>query len=151
LTVISVAVTSDEIILVEGSYNDDNTVTLIMDETFDLEDGDRQLAYVVMHKRIYDRLSQGVEQVIVKASAGGQYPAKTGVLHSAELRGVFLSAVPPTVSVTQLQKSAVSRTFGSRKVDDYVKDDAFIAEHFSGYRLRKGSREAAILLLAAMA
>lgn len=151
MTVISVAVTSDEIVLVEGSYNNDNTVTIIKDETFNLEEGDRQIAYVVMHKRIADRLLHGVDQVIVKASAGGQYAAKTGVLHSAELRGVFLSAVPSAVRVTQLQKSAVSRTFGSRKVDDYIKDDAFVAEHFSGSKLRKGSREAAILLLAAMA
>ncbi|MDW9533624.1 hypothetical protein RWE87_27425 (plasmid) [Sinorhizobium meliloti] len=149
MTVISAAVTSEKIILVEGSYNNDGTITVIKDETFNLEGGDRQLAYVVMHKRIADRLSQDIEQVVLKASAGGQYAAKTVVLHSAELRGVFLSAVPAGVNVTQVQKNAVSRNYGSRKVDEYVKDDNFIGEHFSGAGLRKGSREAAILLLAA--
>ncbi|WP_457587697.1 hypothetical protein [Ensifer canadensis] len=84
MTVISAAVTSEKIILVEGSYNEDETVTVIKDETFNLEDGDRQLAYVVMHKRIADRLSQGIEQVVLKASSGGQYAAKTGVLHSVD-------------------------------------------------------------------
>jgi hypothetical protein len=149
MTVISAAVTSQKIILVEGAYNEDDTVTVIKDETFNLEEGDRQLAYVVIHKRIADRLSQSIEQVVLKASAGGQYAAKTAILLSAELRGVFLSAVPFGVSVTQVQKNAVSRNYGSRKVDEYVKDDQFIEEHFGGEALRKGSREAAFLLLAA--
>lgn len=149
MTVISAAVTSEKIILVEGSYNEDDTVTVIKDETFDLEGGDRQLAYVVMYRRIADRLSQGIEQVVLKASAGGQFAAKTGVLHSAELRGVFLSAVPSGVNVKQVQKNAMSRTYGSRKIDEYVKDDKFVGAHFGGVKLRKGSREAAVLLLAA--
>lgn len=149
MNMISAVVTSEKIILVEGSYNDDDTVTVIKDETLDLEDGDRQLAYVVMHKRIADRLSQNIQHVVLKASAGGKYAAKTGVLHSAELRGVFLSAVPSKVEVTQVQKNTVSRTYGSRKVDEYVKDDEFIKKHFGGTVLRKGSREAAVLLLAA--
>ncbi len=149
MTVVSAVVTSEKIVLTEGSHEEDGTVTIIKDETFNLEGGDRQLAYVVMHKRIADRLANGVDQVVLKASAGGQYAAKTVVLHSAELRGVFLSAVPAGVSVLQLQKNALSRNFGSRKVDDYVKDDGFFAENFGGEALRKGSREAAFLLLAA--
>jgi hypothetical protein len=149
MTAISAVVTSEKIILTEGAYNDDGTVTLIKDETFNLEEGDRQLAYAVMHKRIADRLAQKVDLVVLKASAGGQYAAKTVVLHSAELRGVFLSAIPTGLAVKQLQKNAVSRSFGSRKVDEYLKDDEFFEEKFGGAVLRKGSREAAFLLLAA--
>lgn len=148
MTIISVAVTSEKIILVEGAVEKDGTITVIKDETFDLEDGDRQRAYVVMHRRIADRLSQDVDEVVVKASSGGQYAAKSAILHAAELRGVFLSAVPEAVTVQQVQKNSVSKNFGSRKVDEYVKDDAFIEKHFKGAGLRKGSREAAILLLA---
>ncbi|WP_206513428.1 hypothetical protein [Rhizobium phaseoli] len=122
---------------------------MIKDETFDLGKGDRQLAYVTMHKRLVDRFSQGIDLVVLKASVGGQYAAKTAILHSAELRGVFLSAVPKGVLVKQLQKNTISRTFGSRKVDDYLKDDAFFDENFGGKEFRKGSREAAFLLLAA--
>ncbi|WP_156382195.1 MULTISPECIES: hypothetical protein [unclassified Aureimonas] len=124
-------------------------MTIVKDETLNLEDGDRHLAYAVMHKRISDRLSQGAKQIVVKASAGGQYAARTAVLHAAELRGVFLSAVPTGVDVVQVQKNTVSKNYGSRKVDDYVKDDEFIEGHFKGASLRRGSRETAVLLLAA--
>lgn len=148
MTVISAAVTSDKIVLVEASFNDDGTVTVIKDETFNLEDGDRQLAYVVMHKRVADRLSHGIDQIVLKASAASQRSAKLAFLHAAELRGVFLSAVPAGIAVTQIQKNTVSKNYGSRKVDDYVKDDEFIGENFAGADLRKGSREAAVLLLA---
>ncbi|MGO8266451.1 hypothetical protein ACC862_09580 [Rhizobium ruizarguesonis] len=149
MSVISAVVTSDKVVLTEGTLNEDRTVTLIKDETLDLEEGDRQLAYVVMHKRLADRLDKGVGQVVLKASAGGQYAAKTAILHSAELRGVFLSAVPAGVPVKQLQMKSVSRNYGSRKVEAYLKDDDFFAEKFAGVSLRKGSREAAFLLLAA--
>lgn len=149
MSVIAAVVVSEKIVLTEGTVNDDQTVTIIKDETFDLEKGDRQLAYVVMRKRIEDRLSQGIQQVVLKASAGGKNPATSAVLHAAELRGVFLSAIPAGVPVRQLQKNALSRNFGSRKVDEYLKDDAFFEENFGGAGLRKGSREAAFLLLAA--
>lgn len=149
MSVLAAVVLSEKIVLVEGVLNDDDTVTIVKDETFDLEKGDRQLAYVVMHKRIEDRLSQGIEQVLLKASSGGQNAATSAVLHAAELRGVFLSAVPDGPPVRQLQKNSLSRTFGSRKVDEYLKDDAFFSERFGGANLRKGSREAAFLLLSA--
>lgn len=149
MSVIAAVVASEKVVLVEGELNDDNTVTIIKDETFDLEKGDRQLAYTVMHKRIKDRLSHGAEQVVLKASAGGRNPATSAVLHAAELRGVFLSSVPGGVPVRQLQKNALSRNFGSRKVDEYLKDDEFFEANFSGANFRKGSREAAFLLLSA--
>ncbi len=149
MSVIAVVVVSEKIVLAEGTINADQTVTIIKDETFDLEKGDRKLAYVVMHKRIADRLMQGIESVVLKASAGGRNPATTAVLHAAELRGVFLAAVPNHVPVRQLQKNHLSRNFGSRKVDEYLKDDVFFDENFDGADLRKGSREAAFLLLSA--
>lgn len=149
MSVIAAVVVSEKIVLAEGVINNDGTVTVVKDETFDLEKGDRQLAYVVMHKRIKDRFSQGIEQVLLKASSGSRNAATAAVLHAAELRGVFLSAVPDGLPVRQLQKNSLSRTFGSRKVDEYLKDDAFFAEKFGGANLRKGSREAAFLLLSA--
>ncbi|TBB58960.1 hypothetical protein ELH42_32650 (plasmid) [Rhizobium ruizarguesonis] len=149
MSVIAAVVVSEKIILVEGVLNGDKTVTIVKDEPFDLEKGDRQLAYAVMHKRVKDRLSQGIDQVLLKASAGGRNPATSAILHAAELRGVFLSAVPDGIPVRQLQKNALSRNFGSRKVDEYLKDDAFFGENFDGVNLRKGSREAAFLLLSA--
>lgn len=149
MSVIAAVVTSEKIVLTEGTINADQTVTIVKDETFDLEKGERQLGYVVMSKRLKDRLSQGIDQVVLKASSGGRNPATSAVLHAAELRGVFLASVPDDIPVRQLQKNNLSRNFGSRKVDEYLKDDTFFDENFKGTNLRKGSREAAFLLLSA--
>ena len=47
-----------------------------------------------------------------------------------------------------LAKAGISRTFGSRKVDEYVRDDGFWKSNVTG-TLRAGSREATMVLLAA--
>jgi hypothetical protein len=43
----------------------------------------------------------------------------------------------------------ISRTYGERKVDEYIRDAAFWNEHTAGGKLRKTSREAAMLVIAA--
>lgn len=146
MTTVAVVVSSNAIILVEGERNADGSVTVIKDETFDLEPGDRHKAYAIMATRVRDRLKNDVDTVVLKASSGGQFAAKTAVLHAAELRGVFLSAIPEDIKVVQRQKKTISKG-RSRKVDEYLKDDAFFAEKFGGANLRKGSREAAFLIL----
>jgi len=145
MSVVAAVVSSDSIILVEGEHNTDGTVTISKDETLDLEEGPRHKAYAVMAKRVKDRLGVGVETLVLKASSGGQYAAKTAILHAAELRGVFLSAIPPQIEVIQRQKKTISKG-RSRKMDDYIKDDAFFADNVYGAKLRKGSREAAFLI-----
>jgi hypothetical protein len=47
-----------------------------------------------------------------------------------------------------LAKNLVSRKFGERKVDEYIKDVVFWDTNMTG-DLRAGSREAAMMLLAA--
>ena len=47
-----------------------------------------------------------------------------------------------------LAKGHISRTFGERKVDQYVADKGFWEDNVLG-QLRAGSREAAMILLAA--
>ena len=55
------------------------------------------------------------------------------------------------MSETQcLAKNHISRTFGERKVDEYVADKAFWDAEVIG-ELRAGSREAVMVLLAARA
>ncbi len=46
-------------------------------------------------------------------------------------------------------KAHISKTFGDRKVDEYLKDDDFWSKQISSGQLRIGSREAAMVLLAA--
>jgi hypothetical protein len=59
-----------------------------------------------------------------------------------------MSAAASVASVVALAKARISRTFGSRKVDDYLKDETFWTDGVAGAALRTGSREAAMLLLA---
>lgn len=146
MTIVSAVVGSESIILVEGQLNADGTVTIVKDETFNLEKGERHKAYAVMQVRLRDRLSSGVDMVVLKASSGGQFAARTAVLHAAELRGVLLAAVPQKIDLVQRQKKAVSKG-KSKKLDEYTKDDDYFAANFSGAKLRKGSREAAFLIL----
>ncbi|KIN79618.1 hypothetical protein Z950_152 [Sulfitobacter mediterraneus KCTC 32188] len=110
-----------------------------------LETGDRTIALRNMHRRVFDRLSEGVDKIVLKASSGGKYAAKTSILHAAELRGVFLSAVPNNITVVQKHSKSVSRA-KSKKIGDYLKDDTYFEANFSGVKLRKGSREAALLM-----
>lgn len=145
MNIVAAVVGSETIILVEGQVQADQTVAIVNDETFNLEAGARHKAYAVMQQRVRDRLKSGVDKVVVKASSGGQFAAKTTVLHAAELRGVLLSSIPDNVELIQRQKKAISRAH-SKNLDDYVKDDSFFVKHFIG-TLRKGSREAAFLIL----
>lgn len=122
-------------------------ITIQFDKTFKLQQGTRSEAYRVMHDHIGDYVeSNGVVRVIVKGSA----VAKGGGLshlESAELRGVVIAACAAKSHVIVKQKATVSKTFGNRKVDDYVKDDAFWTGKLLGINLKKGSREAALLIL----
>jgi hypothetical protein len=68
---------------------------------------------------------------------------------SAEVRGVIIAAAASVCEVKVASKAVTSRTYGERKVDEYLVDDAFWHEQTQGGRLRKTSREAAMLVIAA--
>ena len=120
------------------------------DQSWKLQEGDRALAYNIMYQRISDYLNEnGIERVIVKASAVTTGSMRKAHLHAAELRGVVIAASAAVTKVNMLAKAHVSRTFGERKVDEYVADDAFWSASVAGKSLRKGSREAAMMILAA--
>jgi hypothetical protein len=146
VSVVGIVVSSNKITMVEGRKNDDGTVTLIKDEVFNLEQGDRHVAYVAMHKRVHDRLQHGVSHVVLKASSAGKFTGSQAALLAAELRGVLISAVPNSVMLAQQHIKNLSQA-GSRKVADYTKDDTWWDEHFSG-AVRKANREAAYLIIA---
>ncbi|WP_298380100.1 hypothetical protein [Azospirillum sp.] len=147
MSVVGVVVGSDKITLVEGKPNKDGIITLIKDEVFNLEAGDRHHAYSVMHRRIIDRLSSDVSKIVLKASSASKFTGNQASLHAAELRGVFLSAIPNGLEVLQLHKKSVSQNYGSRKLEEYTKDDIWWEKNFDG-KCRKGSREAAFLIIA---
>jgi hypothetical protein len=121
------------------------------DDTWRIQKGDRASAYNVLHQQCADYIRENdIDKVIVKASAvSGRGSATVGLLQSAEVRGVVMAAAASHCAVQALSKAVISKTYGDRKVDEYVADDAFWASNTTGGTLRKLSREAAMLLIAA--
>ena len=125
-------------------------ITILSDTTWNLQNGDRAPALSVLHQRCADYIRENkVDLVVVKGSALPTGSAKLALLESAEVRGVVIAAAASSSEVAILSKAVISRTFGDRKVDEYLKDDGFWKGQIDGAKLRKTSREAAILVLAA--
>lgn len=131
--------------------DDDGPVVIMSDDTWKVQKGDRAAAYNVLHQQCADYIKEnGIDAVIVKASAvAGKGSTTLGLLLSAEVRGVVIAAAASQCPVKALSKAVVSKTYGDRKVDEYVGDDAFWADNTSGGVLRKLSRETAMLLISA--
>jgi hypothetical protein len=129
----------------------DLPITVVSDFTWKLQKGERGPALAVVHQLCADYLVENkIERVVVKASAVASRSATLALLESAEVRGVVIAAAASVVSdVKALSKAVVSRTYGDRKVDDYLQDDTFWGEQTDGKALRKTSREAAMIIIAA--
>lgn len=128
----------------------DDPLTIVADDTWRLQKGERAPAYAVLHQRCADYLREnGIGSVVVKASALPNGATRLGLLTSAEVRGVIIAAAASVSEVKVVSKAVISRTYGERKVDEYLQDDDFWDEQTEGGKLRKTSREAAMLVIAA--
>lgn len=125
-----------------------DAAALVNHFSWKLQSGDEVLAYSAIFERIKDYIkNHSIDQAVIKASAVGSNRPTLAHLKSAELRGLICVAANLGGATTSLlQKSLISRTFGSRKVDDYIGDDSFWKEKIKGI-LPKGKREAALLIL----
>lgn len=133
----------------DAEVPDEGQLVLQNDETWKMQGGDRATAYKFIGRQCQDYLgANGVSKVFIKASAVSLSGTKVSHLRSAELRGVVMGAAASVCEVKEISKAALSRNFGARRVDDYAKDDQFWMTPFTGEKLRVGSREAAIMLLA---
>ena len=142
----------DVVVAVDAEIpEDDQPIIIRSDDSWRIQNGDRAAAYNVLHQQCTDYIKEnGINAVVVKASAvAGKGSATLGFLLSAEVRGVVITASASQCRVKTLSKAVISRTYGDRKVDEYVADDAFWADRTTGGTLRKLSREAAMLLIAA--
>ncbi len=103
-----------------------------------------------MQQKLTDYIrNHQVACVVIKASALSQGKTKLAHLEAAELRGMAMAAAAMAkVPVRMQRKAAISKSFGSRKADEYLKDDGFWAGNTTGAKLRSGSREAALIILA---
>ncbi len=131
--------------------DEDEGITIQSDQTWRLQKGDRVAAYHVLYQQCVNYLEEnGIDVAVVKASATlGGGGMKLAHLEGAEVRGVIAAAAASVCTARMVSKAVISRTYGARKVDEYLKDDDFWDEHVEGGNLRAGSREAAMLLIAA--
>jgi hypothetical protein len=147
---LGVLVASEKVIIVDAAVPDTGPLEIQADHTWSLQGGDRPDAYNVMHQHFADYVRENnIERVVIKGSALSMGPTKMSHLEAAELRGVIAAAAAGVAETEFSRKASISRTFGKRKVDDYLADDAFWLAQVAGAKLRLGSREAAMVLLAA--
>jgi hypothetical protein len=146
---VGLVVSASDVTVVDTVIPDDAAapVTLVMDDTWKLATGDRSQAYNILHQRCSAYLRDNkVNQVVIKSSALPQAGVKLALLEGAELRGVIMGAAASVCSTKSVNKSQISRSYG-KKVDDCIQDDSFWDEKVEGGKLRKGSREAAMLVV----
>lgn len=140
---------SSDVTIVVAEFNADAT-KVIEDQTWRLQQGERSSAYSLMYARILNYLREyQIGTVTIKGSAVSKGGMKLAHLEAAEVRGVVISAAAESgARVILITKSLLSRTFGERNADDYISDDSFWQKQ-SVANLRKGSREAMLLILSA--
>lgn len=143
-------VVGDEVTVVYAEVPPDKAapITVLLDVSWPLQQGDRGPALDFIYQRCANFLKENsVDLAVIKASAAPQGAARLALLESAEVRGVIIAAAASVCEVKTLSKGVISRTFGDRKVDEYLKDDDFWTENLVGLK-RKKSREAALLIIA---
>ena len=141
---------SVDVVVAEVPADADEPISIEYDQTWNLQKGAREPALNILHQRCAGFLKeQRIKSVVLKASAVPLRSASLALLQSAEVRGVVMAASASEAKVRSLAKAVISRTYGERKVDEYLKDDDFWTDQLTGNPLRKGSREAAMLIIAA--
>jgi hypothetical protein len=150
---LGLVVSADEIKVVDAEIPDDANAPIVIqsDQTWPIQPGDRPKAYEVMHRQLANYAKEnGISRAVIKASATGKgMIMKLSHLQAAELRGVATCALASVTEVETITKSYVSRNFGERKADEYLKDNDFWTKEATGTALRSGSRPAALVILAA--
>jgi hypothetical protein len=147
---IGLVVASDKVTAVDAEVPDAGPLVIQADHSWPLQKGDRASAYRVLHDQLADYCKeQKVKRAVIKGSAVNRAGTTKAHLEAAELRGVVIAACATVADTEMVAKAAISRTFGKRKVDDYVADNSFWIKEVTGTALRIGSREAAMVLLAA--
>ncbi len=146
---LGISVSGDKVTLVEATFEQGESLIIVGDRTLKLQSGDRSVAYKTLHGQVADYVEHvNLDRVVIKASALSRAGMKKAHLEAAELRGVVMAAAATNADVTAIGTAQISKNYGARKFDDYLQDDSFWTTKVSGVDLRKGSRDAAMLLLA---
>jgi hypothetical protein len=147
---LGVVVSGDKVTFVDAEVDGDKPLVLQSDQTWTLQSGNRSEAYSTMSQQMADYVRENsIKKVVMKESAVSGGAATMALLQSAELRGAVMAALGAIVPIEAKSKASISKTFGERNVDEYVSDGEFWKKEVTGVNLRIGSREAAVILLAA--
>jgi|HubBroStandDraft_6_1064221.scaffolds.fasta_scaffold297340_2 hypothetical protein len=141
---IGVTVSASEVHVVLLTKNGTNDFTLDDQTTMNVQKGDRPEAYNTLHGQFSDYVRQHrVKSVCIKGSAVSLGGTTLAHLQAAELRGVVEAAAAAAgAEVRLMTKATASRNFGTRKVDEYLKDDTYWQD-IDLQDLKKKMREAA--------
>ena len=146
---VGIVVAGTDVVVVDAEVPEDGPIVIQDDQTMKLPTGPREQAYAHMHQQVASYVREnGIERVIIMASAVSRAGGGAAHLDSAELRGVVTAAAAAECATEHLAKAKVSKSFGDRKADGYIADTGFWDENVEGV-VRAGSRMAALLLLAA--
>ena len=149
---VSFHVSGNEVGVLDVEVPDDGAepVRIVAQTKWKLQQGDRAQAYGVMAKRCTNYVTEHkVDLVVVKGSATGRVQGSVAaLLPSAELRGAVIAGSAMAARVEIISKSQVSRTYGQRKVDEYLKDDDFWDDKIDEGNLAKWAREPLMYLSA---
>lgn len=149
---VSFHVSGSEVGVLDAEIPDDadEPIKVLAQAKWKLQQGDRAQAYGVMAKRCTNYVSEHkVDLVVVKGSATGRVQGSiASLLPSAELRGAVIAGSAMATKVEIISKSQVSRTYGKRKVDEYLRDDKFWDDHVEAGDLSKWAREPLMYLIA---
>ena len=147
---VGIVASGDKVTMVDAEVPANGPLIVQMDQTLKLQTGDRASAYDTLYNSLTNYFrEQKIAKVFVKASAVSKGSVSLAHLSSAEVRGVVMAAAASVCDAQTLAKAAISKGFGKRKVDEYLDDAQFWTDNVDGKDLRAGSREAAILLIAA--
>lgn len=147
---LGIVVVGDKVTLVDAEVEGQNPLVLQSDQTFALQPGNRSEAYATISQQLANYARENaISRVFVKESAVSGGAATMSLLQSAELRGSVMASLGAIAPTECKSKASISKTFGDRTVDEYISDAEYWKKEVIGVDLRKGSREAAMVLLAA--
>jgi hypothetical protein len=147
---LGIVVSGDKVIFVDAEADGDKPLVLQSDQTWTLQSGNKAEAYSTISQQLANYAHENsIKKVFMKESAVSGGAATMALLQSAELRGAIMAALGAIVPTESKSKASISKTFGERNVDEYVADNDFWKKEVVGIDLRKGSREAAMILIAA--
>jgi hypothetical protein len=138
-----------DVVVVGAERGNDTIKELIVARKLQLERGPRPQAFRSLGEQLCNILREaGVLEVFIKKSSAGRHVTLSH-LEAAEVRGMVFFAASGVAQVTAVNPTVLSKTFGTKKTQEYLKDDRFWADR-ALEELEKQYRDPCLLVIAGM-